>query len=91
VRRYDPRGVADCVAEVVAAMTEVASGRAVEELVPGTAPHSSQATCNSFVHLFISFVVAHKAALFAVPSLVHEHTRAAVQETKQRLSSHWKL
>ena len=32
---YDPRGVADCVVEVVAAMAEGASGHDADELVAG--------------------------------------------------------
>jgi hypothetical protein len=36
-------------------------------------------------------VVAHTVALFAEPSLVHDHTRAAVKETKERLNAHWSL
>jgi len=30
-------------------------------------------------------------ALIPVPSLVHDHTRAAVKEVKERLAATWKL
>jgi hypothetical protein len=84
---YHPRGVADCVAEVVAAMTDDEAGRAAAAEVISCTENNDTLP---FLYLFIS-AVAHKATSFAAPSSVHEHTRAAVKETKERLSAHWKL
>ena len=78
---YDPRGVADCVVEVVAALAQHSTMDATGLPMPGTdntcAPSASQITNSSVA--------------FTEASLVHEHTRVAVEETKACLAAHWTL
>ncbi len=83
---YDPRGVADCVVEVVAAMAERAPAFAADELESGAQTKHISRWGFTYLRRCSRWI-----APFADASLVHQHTLAAVKETKERLSAHWKL